>query len=162
MKFLFFVAIVPILFGNIRATASVEVITGKVPEGLDMFCYVALDDLKRNRPIFKPLLILALAKGLKPEVHGGDGDGEKYEIRRLGVRDNQAYEIESRGYFYFATGTGIITLKDKAFRYQAGDQFNIAPGLLHGFSTETKTVFLSINDPPILDEETGKVDIDFK
>jgi quercetin dioxygenase-like cupin family protein len=170
------------LLGTSGALGAATIRTQVLDAATERFCYQEFLDPSRRKHFFRPLLIRILAKGFTAEMLGGHNGENPYEVRRMGVVEEDtgekvAYEIVSlkggstynqhshpmsSGYFYFAKGAGWLLLKNKWFRYEPGTQVYVAPGLLHGFITETETMFLSINDPPIYDAETGHVDIKFK
>jgi len=59
------------------------------------------------------------------------------------------------------SGTGKIILNKKEKSYKPGDAFLIKSGIWHGFKPKTKTLFLSVQTPPIKNRKTGKEDIEF-
>jgi quercetin dioxygenase-like cupin family protein len=58
-------------------------------------------------------------------------------------------------------GEGILILDQEKIPYQPGKRFDIPAKKLHGFITQTKTLFLSIQSPPIYNRETQTVDLHY-
>lgn len=101
---------------------------------------------------------------------------EGFGLYRLGIFDNSSFDIvelnpkkeypphshkKSKAKFYMILGEGKIILGDKKKQYKAGNVFNVTRGMKHGFEPKTKTLFLSIQNPPIKNPKTGKEDIHF-
>lgn len=71
------------------------------------------------------------------------------------------YHKNSAAIIYIAMGSGIFQLDQTLMPYHAGERILIPAGVLHGFITETRTLFLSIQTPPILNPETNFVDLHY-
>jgi quercetin dioxygenase-like cupin family protein len=99
---------------------------------------------------------------------------ETLEIHRLGVFDGWTIELVelNAGQYYpphvhqraqarlqVVVGTGTIMLGGLAHAYRAGDVFTVLAGVSHGFRVNDQTVLLSSQDAPILDIETGEIDL---
>jgi mannose-6-phosphate isomerase-like protein (cupin superfamily) len=104
-------------------------------------------------------------------------DVEGYCVINLGIDDdNTSHDLvvieactlhrphihrRSKGEFVFVSGRGTITLDQKRLPYNAGDRVTVPNGVAHGFATSTRTVFLSVNNPPISDRDTGESDFHY-
>ncbi|MDF2867950.1 MAG: hypothetical protein K0S11_1420 [Gammaproteobacteria bacterium] len=71
------------------------------------------------------------------------------------------YHQNSAAVIYIASGYGTFLLGDKCIDYRTGKRIVIPAGLMHGFNTQTRTLFLSIQSPPIIDPTTGEVDLHY-
>jgi quercetin dioxygenase-like cupin family protein len=95
---------------------------------------------------------------------------------RLGIFDNNSFDLvelnpkneyhshrhkKSKAKFYIVFGEGKIILNKRKKSYKKGDVFNIGKGVSHGFEPKSKTLFLSVQTPPIKNAKTGKEDIHF-
>lgn len=69
------------------------------------------------------------------------------------------YHKKSAAIIYIVMGIGIFQLDQTQMPYHAGERILIPAGVLHGFITKTRTLFLSIQTPPILNPETNFVDL---
>jgi quercetin dioxygenase-like cupin family protein len=69
------------------------------------------------------------------------------------------YHKRSAAIIYIIVGSGVFQLNKDMIEYHAGIRIEIPVGALHGFVTKERTLFLSIQSPPILDAETGQVDL---
>ena len=100
-------------------------------------------------------------------------DIEQLDILRLGIFENSAYEfVEFRGSSYYPPhshlrsdtrlhvvfGQGAILLDGQHLPYAAGSTFHVPRGTSHGFRVQEDTLVLSIQNPPILDAESGAID----
>ena len=72
------------------------------------------------------------------------------------------YHKNSTAVVYIISGTGLFRLADKLIEYQPGLRMVISAGVLHGFKTQTPTLFLSIQSPPIIDPENGQIDLHYE
>ena len=62
---------------------------------------------------------------------------------------------------YMLDGAGIVVIEDTDHLVQRGDRICIRPGQFHGVRTGTSSLtFLSVQTPPILDEATGRFDLE--
>src|SRR3989344_8082873 len=68
---------------------------------------------------------------------------------KLHVHDN------TDSWLYILEGSGVITLNDMRCQYEIGDVYDIPRGTPHGFETEERTIFLSIQSSKVIDEKTG-------
>ena len=57
------------------------------------------------------------------------------------------------------SGSGQIILNGTAHSFAAGSTYEVPAGASHGFTIETPTILLSVQDKPILNEETNEADI---
>ena len=53
-------------------------------------------------------------------------------------------------------------MNDRQAAYGPNDSFDVPKGTWHGFEIHEKTIMLSIQSKPILDLESGKIDIRYK
>ena len=62
---------------------------------------------------------------------------------------------------YVLRGAGRALVGDEWLDVRAGDRLLIGPGVFHGFVTTEQAIdFLSVQSPPILDEATGRLDLE--
>jgi len=71
------------------------------------------------------------------------------------------YHKHSKATFYIVLGEGIAIINGKEQAYKKGDVFDIPPGTSHGFTPTTRTLFLSIQKPPIKGIGTRNEDIHY-
>lgn len=71
------------------------------------------------------------------------------------------YHKDSTAVIYIVSGSGTFLLGDSCIGYQAGKRIVIPAGFLHGFNTDTPTLFLSIQSPPIINSVTGQIDLHY-
>lgn len=71
------------------------------------------------------------------------------------------YHKNSIAIIYITSGTGTFCLGNEIMAYEAGKRIVIPAEVMHGFSTRSRTLFLSIQTPPILNAETGEVDLHY-
>ncbi len=103
-------------------------------------------------------------------------EAETINVWQLGVFDNSMYELvelvegqyypphkhnKSEAKLHIIFGKGIIIINKKENNYKKGDMFFIPKGISHGFRVKKQTLLLSINTPPIIDSETGEVDVEY-
>ena len=62
---------------------------------------------------------------------------------------------------YIIHGEGDLLLAGDTIRYQPAMKILIPENTWHGFHTHSKTLFLSIQSPPIIDKVTQQVDIHY-
>jgi quercetin dioxygenase-like cupin family protein len=62
---------------------------------------------------------------------------------------------------YFIQGEGTLALDTVAQTYAPGKNVTVQKGVAHGFYASTQTLFLSIQTPPIIDPQTGKIDLEY-
>jgi quercetin dioxygenase-like cupin family protein len=138
-------------------------------------------------PVLDQIETAKILHNVRPGRHGGrKGKDEKnYEVRRLKkvgtatidfmkLDTHKAYPSHRHHYsdskIYITQGLGFLVLrkgnqhpKDEGWHsYKPGDMFYVTPDTFHGFFTNSETHFVSINDPEILNQETGDVDIEFE
>ena len=100
-------------------------------------------------------------------------DIEQLDILRLGIFESSAYElVELRGGCYYPPhthlrsdtklhivfGHGVVLLDGQDLPFAAGGTFDVPRGTSHGFRVQEDTLVLSIQNPPILDVESGEID----
>jgi quercetin dioxygenase-like cupin family protein len=69
------------------------------------------------------------------------------------------YHKKSVAIIYIVSGSGLFQLGNKRLPYKAGKRIEIPAGTPHGFNTDTRTLFLSIQSPPILNPDSKHIDI---
>lgn len=69
------------------------------------------------------------------------------------------YHQKSVAIVYVIAGTGFFHLENNNIEYQPGLRLVIPQGVLHGFKTITRTLFLSIQTPPIINPDNGEIDL---
>lgn len=69
------------------------------------------------------------------------------------------YHQHSSAIIYIVCGEGSLRLGKQFFSYKPSHRFVIPAKTLHGFKTETNTLFLSIQSPPIINPDNGKIDM---
>ena len=69
------------------------------------------------------------------------------------------YHKQSSAVIYMLYGTGLFYLDNETISYKPEMRINIPRGVLHGFKTDTATLFLSIQSPPIINNETQDIDL---
>lgn len=69
---------------------------------------------------------------------------------------------KSSAVVYVISGMGLFQLAEKLIAYQPGLRIDIPAGMLHGFKTKTPTLFLSIQNPPIIDPDNGQIDLHYE
>ncbi|MBA3661445.1 MAG: cupin domain-containing protein [Gammaproteobacteria bacterium] len=72
------------------------------------------------------------------------------------------YHEESAAVIYIISGIGIFQLAEKFINYKPGMRFTIPAAVLHGFTTKTHTLFLSIQSPPIINTDSGNIDLHYQ
>lgn len=95
---------------------------------------------------------------------------------RLGVFGDKMYELVelNAGQYYpphihksseanlmFVFGSGKVFLDGEGRNYKKGDKVFVGKGMSHGFEVFEQTLFLSVQNPPIIDPKTGKIDIEY-
>lgn len=111
-----------------------------------------------------------LKLGLYPAPKEDDQSGESahsfenIELVMIKARSNSRrhFHKHSDAVVYIVSGRGKLLLGDEAIAYQPNMKIAIPQRTMHGFATDTKTVFLSIQNPHIIDPLTGKVDIHYE
>jgi mannose-6-phosphate isomerase-like protein (cupin superfamily) len=71
------------------------------------------------------------------------------------------YHENSSALIYMISGEGVLILDENIVPYQPGQRLDIPAKAMHGFLTNTRTLFLSIQSPPILNHETKHVDLHY-
>jgi quercetin dioxygenase-like cupin family protein len=71
------------------------------------------------------------------------------------------YHKKSVAVIYMVLGEGVFVLGENEVPYRPGQRLDISANVPHGFLTKTRTLFLSIQSPPILNRETGEVDLHY-
>lgn len=69
------------------------------------------------------------------------------------------FHKKSAAVIYIILGTGYFLLDNKRIEYCSGKRVIIPAGRMHGFKTQTRTLFLSIQSPPIIDPNTQDIDL---
>ncbi|WP_131783384.1 cupin domain-containing protein [Legionella gresilensis] len=86
---------------------------------------------------------------------------EIVELVRLKARSKYQphYHKQSCAVIYMILGEGLFLLGKNEVSYQPGMRFDLPEKTPHGFLTDTETLFLSIQTPPIRNYQTGEVDL---
>jgi len=105
----------------------------------------------------------------------GEGGGIM-DIYRLGIFDGESFNLvemhagqeypvhvhhNSDARLCIVIGEGIIILNGREIEYRVGDSYGVRRGMSHGFKPRKRTLFLSIQKPPIKDPRTGHVDVEY-
>jgi hypothetical protein len=142
------------------------------------------DNTNNGVPVLNQSETGKILQNVSAEMHGARRNEHKYEVRRLGKVDtaavdfvkldsHAAYESHvhqcSDSKIYITQGFGFLILgkkerpQDEVWHpYKPGDTFYVPRGTFHCFFTIWVTHFVSVNDPEILDPQTGHVDIQFE
>ncbi|MBN9412757.1 MAG: cupin domain-containing protein [Candidatus Paracaedimonas acanthamoebae] len=72
------------------------------------------------------------------------------------------YHKNSTATIYIILGSGEFILNEKHIIYNPGKRILIPAGIMHGFQTKTRTLFLSIQSPPIIDPQNKHIDIHYE
>lgn len=72
------------------------------------------------------------------------------------------YHKKSSAVAYVISGTGLFQLTNDLIEYKPGMRITIPAGVVHGFKTKTRTLFLSIQSPPIINPENGEIDLHYE
>lgn len=72
------------------------------------------------------------------------------------------FHQKSAAVIYIISGAGDFLLGDVNMKYHSGMRMVIPAGVLHGFKTHTRTLFLSIQSPPIIDPDTQNIDLQYE
>jgi mannose-6-phosphate isomerase-like protein (cupin superfamily) len=68
---------------------------------------------------------------------------------------------EAETVLYFLEGSADIVVGDEVIPVKKGDRLRIGKAVFHGVRTPRESVrFLSVQSPPILDEATGRYDLE--
>jgi|GEM_PF-4529009 quercetin dioxygenase-like cupin family protein len=71
------------------------------------------------------------------------------------------YHKKSSAVIYIIYGLGRFQLGSRLLDYKPGMRIDIPAGITHGFRTDTSTLFLSIQSPPIINTETNEIDLHY-
>lgn len=69
------------------------------------------------------------------------------------------FHKKSAAVIYIISGTGVFYLAESCINYKAGIRIEVPTNTLHGFTTKTRTLFLSIQCPSIIDSNSGDIDL---
>lgn len=72
------------------------------------------------------------------------------------------YHKNSSAVIYIISGTGMLLLSNSLIEYKQETRFTIPAGMTHGFQTKTRTLFLSIQSPPIIHPVNGHIDLHYE
>ena len=111
-----------------------------------------------------------LKLGLYPAPKEGAPDSEtnhsfeNIELVMIQARSNSRrhYHKHSDAVVYIVSGQGKLLLGSEAIDYEPNMKIAIPQRTMHGFATDTETVFLSIQNPHIIDPVTGQIDIHYE
>lgn len=85
---------------------------------------------------------------------------ELVELQPLSEYSSHFHEASS-AVIYVISGKGLFRLADDVIDYQPGVRIDIPAGMSHGFRTNTATLFLSIQSPPIINSDNGEIDFHY-
>jgi mannose-6-phosphate isomerase-like protein (cupin superfamily) len=69
--------------------------------------------------------------------------------------------LRSETVLFILEGAAVAIVGDDRIGVQAGDRILIGKSVYHGFETAASALrFLSVQSPPILDESTGRLDLE--
>lgn len=71
------------------------------------------------------------------------------------------FHKKSSAVVYVISGTGFFQLAENSIAYKPGIRIDIPAGVIHGFKTNTPTLFLSIQSPPIINPDNGDIDLHY-
>lgn len=71
------------------------------------------------------------------------------------------FHKNSSALIYIIAGSGMFHYGNRDIEYQSGMRVIIPAGTLHGFTTQSRTFFLSIQTPPIIHPVHGEIDIHY-
>lgn len=110
------------------------------------------------------LLKLGLYPLATPPGRGVAASVENIELVMIEARSNSRrhYHERSDAVIYIVSGRGRLLLGTDVIEYAPQLKFAIPSRVMHGFSTDEDTVFLSIQTPHIIDPATGEVDIHYE
>lgn len=95
----------------------------------------------------------------------GSDQSLKEIVELVELEENACYRphfhARSSAVIYMVLGEGELILGENSMAYHAGLRFNIPAKMPHGFVTRTKTLFLSIQSPPIRDVKTNTIDLHY-
>lgn len=142
---------------------NVHEILGHIPHEHIQSQYVRADE---RFDVFK-LGIFKVAKSFLSGVVGSvTNDQHVDEIVELvelqpNAKYRPHYHKESSAVIYMVLGEGVFVLGEDEVPYCPGQRLDISAKVPHGFLTKTRTLFLSIQSPPIRNRETGEVDLHY-
>lgn len=92
-----------------------------------------------------------------------DADDEILELVELQPDTNyrKHFHRKSSAVIYIVSGKGRLLIGKHSLEYHPGVRVSIPAEVPHGFQTKTRTLFLSIQSPPILDPENGSLDLQY-
>lgn len=131
-----------------------------------MLSGVAYQKIATNHGDHFNLLKLGLFPVPKEGVQNGNADHSVENLElvmiKAGSNGRRHYHKSSNAVVYIVSGRGKLLVGNEAIEYQPNMKISIPSSTLHGFSTDTETVFLSIQKPHIIDPETGAIDIHYE
>src|SRR5579862_288693 len=71
------------------------------------------------------------------------------------------YHQQSSAVIYIIAGIGVMRLAKEQIEYKPGMRIDIPAGVIHGFKTESRTLFLSLQSPPIINPENREIDLHY-
>lgn len=105
----------------------------------------------------------AAAAASSMSVDAASATEETLELVQL--QPNSMYQPHSHTHaaavVWIISGTGDLLLGGQRLPYKAHQRFILPNGVPHGFHTQEATFFLSIQSPPIIDKNTGSIDIHY-
>jgi quercetin dioxygenase-like cupin family protein len=72
------------------------------------------------------------------------------------------FHKNSSAVVYVISGTGFFQLAGNLIEYKPGIRIDIPAGVIHSFKTNTPTLFLSIQSPPIINPDNGEIDLHYE
>ena len=113
-----------------------------LPDADSMKCY-AVGDIKVQR------------------VSHYGGRCEENVFLPAGHSHDGVFHARSDEELYVIRGTGTFTCGGESRYYSPGTTIQVPRGVQHGFSARTETVLFSLQEPQIVDLETGDADIHY-
>lgn len=116
--------------------------------------------------VFK-LGIFKVAKSFLSGIFGSASNDEHVDeiVELVELQPNAKYRPhyhkKSTAVIYMVLGEGVFVLGEDEVPYCPGQRLDIPAKVPHGFLTKTRTLFLSIQTPPIRDRQTGEVDLHY-
>lgn len=92
-----------------------------------------------------------------------DSDLEVVELVRLVANNHYKPHLHkySEAMIYIIAGQGELLLGEEKLTYQPGMRVPLPKNVAHGFVTDTETVFLSRQSPPIYSRKNQTVDLHY-
>lgn len=93
-------------------------------------------------------------------------DDQIENVELVQIQGNHHYQRHchkhSEAVIYIISGRGKLMLGSQVIDYQPNVRVVIPQNIMHGFITSEETLFLSIQNPHIIDPVTGDIDIHYE